>query len=91
MKFYKVVLEPVETQNVLEYAYKRFADKAHTLNAIRNNQIRLTDRLGDGKCSECGASEWIILPVKHPFVSLEKNGTGKPIIQCYNCGNITHL
>jgi predicted RNA-binding Zn-ribbon protein involved in translation (DUF1610 family) len=87
MKFYKVILEPISNNKVLEYAYKRFPNTERIITAIQNGDITLSERIGDGKCPNCGKSEWMILSIKNPAV---KEG-GKSYIECINCGHTTHL
>lgn len=76
-KFYQSVLQPIDNADVLKAVYpERIA-----------NQLTLEERLPEGKCEDCGGKEWIILPKESAIV----RGSGKPYIQCLNCGYHTHL
>lgn len=70
--FYKCVLVEVEP---IEHAYKG--------NERVLKSTTLNDRLPDGKCDECGGTEWYFIPTKEVGQ--------KPYICCLNCYNITHL
>ena len=77
MKFYKCeLIELTKEEDPIKYAYP---DKHHL--------IKLEDRIGDGKCEECGCDEWMFLP---KVGSAVREG-GKPYIECLNCGYVTHL
>lgn len=77
IKFYQAVLEPVEAENVLMTVYPlRIA-----------SQLTLEERLPNGQCEDCGGKEWIILPKESAIV----RESGKPYIECRNCGYHTHL
>ena len=39
------------------------------------------------ECYDCKGIEWIILPKESPYTK----DSGKPYIQCMNCGSFTHL
>lgn len=76
-KFFHSVLVPVEAENVLLTVYPlRIA-----------GQLTLEERLPGGTCEDCGGNEWIILPSESALV----RESGKPYIQCKNCGYHTHL
>ena len=76
-KFYQSVLVPIEENEVLKSVYpERIA-----------NQLTLEERLPNGECFDCKGTEWIILPKESPTT----RDTGKPYIQCMNCGSFTHL
>jgi hypothetical protein len=46
----------------------------------------LEERLGDGRCPECGNNQWAIAPVV-----LGSNQGGKCYIQCIECGAHLHF
>lgn len=76
-KFYQSVLIPIEENEVLKSVYpERIA-----------NQLTLDERLPNNECYDCKGTEWIILPKESPTT----RDTGKPYIQCMNCGSFTHL
>lgn len=76
-EFYQSVLVKVEEQDVISKVYPpRVAQ--HTT---------LRERLGDCKCTECQGTKWMILPKESSMV----RESGKPYIECLECGNITHL
>lgn len=77
MKFYETILKEVKPEDVLKTVYpERIAI-----------QLTLEERLPEGKCTDCGKDEWIILPKESSMVSQG----GKPYIECINCGHVTHL
>lgn len=77
VKFYRSVLEPVSNDDVLTAVYPlRVAQ-----------QLTLQERLPNGVCEDCGDKEWIILPKESAMV----RESGKPYIECKNCGYHTHL
>ncbi len=51
--------------------------------------LSLTERMGSelAKCPECKKNNWIVLPVESPI----RKQSGKPYIECMNCGYMTHL
>ena len=77
VKFYKSVLVPVETEQVIATVYPpRIA-----------SQLTLEERLPEGKCEDCGGKDWIIMPEESAIV----RESGKPYIECLKCGYHTHL
>jgi len=76
MKFYKAELKEVPTNKVMEMVYP-----------INHKFIPLEERIGDGKCENCGNDEWIMLPDE--CVAVREGG--KQYIECINCGEVTHL
>jgi hypothetical protein len=74
IKFYATKLVPV---NPMLHAYGVNHARVGTLN----------DRLPEGKCTECGGTEWYFLPAE---ASAVREG-GKPYIECLKCGYTTHL
>jgi len=76
-KFYQSILVPIEENEVLKSVYpERIA-----------NQLTLDERLPNYECYDCKGTEWIILPKESPTT----RDSGKPYIQCMNCGSFTHL
>ena len=76
-KFYQSVLVPIEENEVLKSVYpERIA-----------NQLTLDERLPNCECYYCKGTDWIILPKESPTTK----DSGKPYIQCMNCGYFTHL
>jgi hypothetical protein len=74
IKFFACVLVPVEPM-------------AHVHGSDHKKFGTLNDRLPEGKCENCGGTEWYFLPVE----SVAVREGGKPYIECLNCGNIEHL
>jgi len=74
-KFYKCKLEEVE--DPIKEAYPH----------LEKGVITFEERLGDGTCEDCGASNWMFLPEESSAV---REG-GKPYIECLDCGHVTHL
>ena len=87
VKFFKVVLEPINNEDVLKFAYKRFRNQHVMMSAVDEGEITLEERIGDGKCDTCGHDTWMILPLQFAIVK----SVEKPYIQCMNCGSYTHL
>lgn len=76
-KFYKSVLTFVPENEVLNEVYPTRIAK----------QLTLDERLPNGLCEMCNGDEWIILSKESSIVK----ESGKPYIECMNCGSITHL
>jgi hypothetical protein len=75
--FYKSVLVEIPEHQVLGEVYpERIA-----------NQLTLQERLPNCECEDCKEKNWIILPKESPYT----RDSGKPYIQCMNCGYLTHL
>lgn len=75
MKFYKAILKEIPTDKVMEDVYP-----------INHKEMTLEERIGDGKCPDCGDDKWIMLPEESVAVR-----EGKPYIECMCCGYQTHL
>ena len=71
LKFYQEIIIPTSIQDVKNMIYP----------------LTLNERIGDGKCTECGKTEWII---KASNSSVVTQG-GKIYIECFECGCMTHL
>ncbi len=76
MKFYKAILKEIPTDKLLENVYP-----------LNHKYMTLEERIGDGKCIECGNDEWIMLPDE----SVAVREGGKQYIECMGCGHHTHL
>lgn len=75
-KFFQAELK--EVNNVLDHIYPYL-----------NGQITMTERMGseEAECPLCGHNHWWLLPKE----SVAVNESGKPYIECLNCGYLTHL
>lgn len=76
MIFYKAVLKELPTDKVMEDVYP-----------IIHKEMTLEERIGDGKCPDCGDDKWIMLPEE----SVAVREGGKQFIECMCCGYQTHL
>ena len=78
-KFYQSVLVEIKG-NVLDEVYPHLKGKG---------QLTMTERMGseEAKCPECSNNKWIVLPGDSAIV----RESGKPYIECMNCGYHTHL
>lgn len=74
-RFFQAVLQEVKT-DIIEHVYPKL-----------KGQMTLEERLPKGECTDCGCNSWIILPKE----SITVKESGKPYIECMNCGMITHL
>lgn len=76
-KFFKTVLVEIQDTEVLNLVYpERIA-----------NKLTLAERLPENKCQNCNSTNWMILPKESCIV----RESGKPYIECMNCGDFTHL
>jgi len=73
-RFYQATL--TEIRDVIAHVYPKYHDS-----------ITLDERLPKGECTECGGTDWILLPKESCAV---REG-GKPYIECMDCGHLTHL
>ena len=74
--FYKMVLVPIEENNVLAEVYPpRIA-----------SQLTMEERLPNCECEDCKGKDWVIYPKEMNYSRGEK-----PYIECLKCGYITHL
>ena len=78
-KFFKAELVKIGG-NVLDHVYPHLKGK---------EQLTMTERMGseEAKCPECSNNEWWLLPNDSAAV----RESGKPYIECLNCGYHTHL
>lgn len=92
MKFFQITVTEIEGKpnEILAKVYRQ-NNMERAASFVDKGEITMEDRLGEGKCTECGNTEWNVLPADSPYNSLDKGGNGKPNIECRNCGYITHL
>lgn len=76
-QFYKTVLVPIAESEVLKTVYPEWLA----------NQLTLEGRLPKCECEDCKGTDWIIRPKE----SVAVKESGKPYIECMNCGYVTHL
>ena len=78
-KFYQAVLKPIRG-NVFDKVYPWLKG---------TEQLTIAERLGneEGKCSECGGNNWMLLAEEQVAVAQG----GKPYIECLGCGLMSHL
>jgi hypothetical protein len=78
-KFFQAVLKPIRG-NVMDKVYPQLKG---------DKQLTIEERLGNphGACPECDENSWWLLPKEGVAVK----ESGKPYIECLNCGYTTHL
>jgi len=81
-KFFQTKLVEIKG-NVLEKVYPNLCFK------YGNKPITMSERMESEEaiCPDCGKNHWWLIPKE----SVAVRESGKPYIECLNCGYITHL